>query len=85
MYRRKKMNKTELFDKVRDIISEKLDVEKDKVTLQAVLTDDLGADSLELVDLAMEIESSLGTAIADSELEKIKTVGDVVETLLKKM
>ena len=79
------MNKTELFDKVRDIISEKLDVEKDKVTLQAVLTDDLGADSLELVDLAMEIESSLGTAIADSELEKIKTVGDVVETLLKKM
>ncbi|HOG33897.1 MAG TPA: acyl carrier protein [Petrotogaceae bacterium] len=79
------MNKAELFDKVRDIISEKLDVEKDKVTLQAVLTDDLGADSLELVDLAMEIESSLGTAIADSELEKIKTVGDVVETLLKKM
>ena len=79
------MNKAELFDKVRDIISEKLDVEKDKVTLQAVLTDDLGADSLELVDLAMEIESSLGTAIADSELEKIKTVADVVETLLKKM
>lgn len=79
------MNKAELFDKVRDIISEKLDVEKDKVTLQAMLTDDLGADSLELVDLAMEIESSLGTAIADSELEKIKTVGDVVETLLKKM
>ncbi|HNV05657.1 MAG TPA: acyl carrier protein [Petrotogaceae bacterium] len=79
------MNKAELFDKVRDIICEKLDVEKDKVTLQAVLTDDLGADSLELVDLAMEIESSLGTAIADSELEKIKTVGDVVETLLKKM
>lgn len=79
------MNKAELFDKVRDIICEKLDVEKDKVTLQAVLTDDLGADSLELVDLAMEIESSLGTAIADSELEKIKTVADVVETLLKKM
>ena len=79
------MNKAELFDKVRDIISEKLDVEKDKVTLQAVLTDDLGADSLELVDLAMEIESSLGTAIADSELEKIKTVADVVEILLKKM
>jgi len=85
MYRRKKMNKTELFDKVRDIICEKLDVEKEKVTMQAVLTDDLGADSLELVDLAMEIENSLGTAIADSELEKIKTVADVVETLLKKM
>ena len=79
------MNKAELFDKVRDIICEKLDVEKEKVTMQAVLTDDLGADSLELVDLAMEIENSLGTAIADSELEKIKTVGDVVETLLKKM
>jgi len=85
MYRRKKMNKTELFDKVRDIICEKLDVEKEKVTMQAILTDDLGADSLELVDLAMEIENSLGTAIADSELEKIKTVADVVETLLKKM
>ncbi|KAF2955320.1 acyl carrier protein [Marinitoga sp. 38H-ov] len=78
------MDKKELFEKVREIMAESLSIEKEKITEEANLTDDLELDSLELVDLTMDFENELGISIDDSELEKIKTVGDIVELLSNK-
>ncbi len=68
-----------VFEKVRDILVEQLDVEEDEVTLEAVITDDLGADSLDLVDLVMSLEEAFDIEIDDDQVEQIKTVGDVVK------
>lgn len=68
-----------VFEKIREIIVEQLDVEEDKVTLEASITDDLGADSLDVVDLVMSIEESFDIEIPDEEVENIKTVGDIVK------
>ena len=76
-----------VFDKIKDIIVEQLDVEEDAVTMEASITDDLGADSLDVVDLVMSIEESFDVEIPDEEVENIKTVGDIVkyiETLMTK-
>ncbi|MBM7559179.1 acyl carrier protein [Marinitoga litoralis] len=78
------MDKKELFEKVKKIIAESLSVEEEKITENASLTDDLELDSLELVDLTMDFENELGISIDDSELEKIKTVGDIVDLLASK-
>ncbi|MEN1966909.1 acyl carrier protein [Lentibacillus sp. N15] len=68
----------DVFDRVKDIIVEKLDVEESKVTLEASFKDDLEADSLDVVELVMELEDEFDTEIADEEAEKINTVGDAV-------
>ncbi len=68
-----------VFEKVRDILVEQLDVEEDEVTLDAVIADDLGADSLDLVDLVMSLEDTFDIEIEDDQVEQIKTVGDVVK------
>ena len=68
-----------VFDKIREIIVEQLDVEEDKVTTDASITEDLGADSLDVVDLVMNIEESFDLEIPDEEVENIKTVGDIVK------
>ena len=68
-----------VFDKIREIIVEQLDVDEDKVTTDASITEDLGADSLEVVDLVMSIEESFDLEIPDEEVENIKTVGDIVK------
>lgn len=68
-----------VFDKIRDIIVDQLDVEEDAVTLEASITDDLGADSLDVVDLVMSIEESFDIEIPEEEVENIKTVGDIVK------
>jgi acyl carrier protein len=65
-------------DKVIDIIVEKLGVDRAEVTPEAVFIDDLGADSLDLVELIMAMEEEFGTEIADEEAEKLRTVGDVL-------
>ena len=67
-----------VFDKIKDIIVEQLDVEEDAVTMEASITDDLGADSLDVVDLVMSIEESFDVEIPDEEVENIKTVGSLV-------
>ena len=67
-----------VFDKIKDIIVEQLDVEEDAVTMEASITEDLGADSLDVVDLVMSIEESFDVEIPDEEVENIKTVGDIV-------
>jgi acyl carrier protein len=65
-------------DKVIDIIVDKLGVERAEVTPEAVFVDDLGADSLDLVELIMAMEEEFGTEIADEEAEKLRTVQDVI-------
>lgn len=67
------------FDKIKDIIVEQLDIDADKVTMTASLTDDLGADSLDLVDLVMSFEEEFDMEIPDEAVENIKTVGDIVK------
>lgn len=71
-----------VFDKIKDIIVEQLDVEEDAVTMEASITEDLGADSLDVVDLVMSIEESFDVEIPDEEVENIKTVGDIVKYIV---
>lgn len=74
-----------VFDKIKDIIVEQLDVEEDAVTMEASITEDLGADSLDVVDLVMNIEESFDVEIPDEEVENIKTVGDIVKYIENKV
>ena len=74
-----------VFDKIKDIIVEQLDVEEDAVAMEASITDDLGADSLDVVDLVMSIEESFDVEIPDEEVENIKTVGDIVKYIENKV
>lgn len=66
------------FDKVRDIVVEQLSVDPDDVAVESTFIDDLGADSLDIVELIMAFEEEFGIEIPDSAAEKIKTVQDVV-------
>jgi acyl carrier protein len=68
-----------IFEKVKKIIVEQLGVEEDEVTLESSFIDDLGADSLDIVELIMALEEEFDLEIPDSEAEKIATVGDAVE------
>lgn len=74
-----------VFDKIKDVIVEQLDVEEDAVTMEASITEDLGADSLDVVDLVMSIEESFDVEIPDEEVENIKTVGDIVKYIENKV
>lgn len=67
------------FEKVKKIIVEKLSVAEDKVTENASLTNDLGADSLDTVEVVMEFEKEFGITIPDEAASKIETVGDIVK------
>ncbi|SER05560.1 acyl carrier protein [Gracilibacillus ureilyticus] len=66
------------FEKVKQIVVDHLDVDEDKVTLEASFKDDLEADSLDVVELVMELEDEFDMEIADEDAEKIATVGDAV-------
>ena len=68
----------EIFDKLKELVVDQLGVEEDEVTMEATMQDDLGADSLDLVDLVMSVEEEFGVKVADEDLENIKTVGDIV-------
>lgn len=73
------MNADEIFDKVKGIIVEQLGVAESSVTLEASFIDDLGADSLDIVELIMALEEEFDMEIPDGDAEKIVTVNDVVE------
>ncbi len=68
----------DVFDRVKAIIIDRLDVDEEKITLEASFKDDLEADSLDVVELVMELEDEFDMEIADEEAEKINTVGDAV-------
>lgn len=68
-----------IFDKVKEILVDQLDVDEDKVTMDASIVDDLGADSLDLVDMVMSLEEEFDVEIPDDQVENIKTVGDIVK------
>ena len=67
-----------VFEKVRTILCEQFELEEDRVTMESNLIGDLGADSLDVIDLAMSIEDEFDIEVPDDEIEKIKTVGDIV-------
>ena len=73
------MNTEEIFDKVKEIIVEQLGVAEDAVVTEASFIDDLGADSLDIVELIMALEEEFDIEIQDADAEKIVTVGDVVD------
>ena len=73
------MNPDAIFEKVKEVIIEQLAVEEDSVKLDTSFIDDLGADSLDIVELIMALEEEFDLQIPDSEAEKIASVGDVVK------
>ena len=73
------MSSEDIFEKVKEIIVEQLGVADTAVTLEASFIDDLGADSLDIVELVMAIEEEFDIEIPDSDAEKVVTVGDVVD------
>ncbi len=74
-----------LEDKVKEIIADQLGVESEKVVPEAKFIDDLGADSLDVVELIMAFEEEFGIEIPDEDAEKIQTVGDVINYLKEKV
>lgn len=76
------MNKDEVYEKVKAVVVEQLDVSDDQVTLEASYTEDLGADSLDTVELVMALEDEFSTEIADEDAEKLTTVEKTVEYIL---
>ena len=73
------MNTEDIFEKVKDIIIEQLGVAENSVTLESSFIDDLGADSLDIVELIMALEEEFDLEIPDADAEKVVTVGDVVD------
>jgi acyl carrier protein len=67
-----------VFEKIKKMLSEQLDVDQNDITMSSSIADDLGADSLDLVDLVMTLEEEFDVEIPDDAIESIKTVGDVV-------
>ncbi|MGN0569902.1 MAG: acyl carrier protein [Candidatus Fimenecus sp.] len=68
-----------VFEKIRDIICDQLELEEEDVTMDSVLLEDLGADSIDLADLVMTFEDEFDMEISDEDLENIKTVADIVK------
>ncbi|MCR5478404.1 MAG: acyl carrier protein [Ruminococcus sp.] len=74
-----------VFDKIKSIIVDQLDADETEVTMEANIQDDLGADSLDVVDLVMSIEENFDIEIPDEDVENIKTVGDIVKYIEAKV
>ena len=75
------MSSEEVLEKVKGIIVEQLGVAENAVTMEASFIDDLGADSLDIVELVMALEEEFDIEIPDSDAEKVVTVGDVVDDI----
>ncbi len=73
------MNQEEIFEKVKAIIVEQLGVAEASITMEASFIDDLGADSLDIVEFIMALEEEFNIEIPDADAEKVVTVGDVVD------
>ena len=71
------------FDKVREIVANQLDLDPESITMDSALVDDLKADSLDIVELIMDLEQEFDVEIPDGELPSVKTIGDIVAFLEK--
>lgn len=72
-----------MLEKIAKMLAEQLGISQSKITLESKIVDDLGADSLDVVELLMQLEDETGKTIPDEDVSKIKTVGDLVEVLEK--
>ncbi|MGQ9510920.1 MAG: acyl carrier protein [Thermaceae bacterium] len=79
------MTEAEVFEKVKAVIVDKLSADGDKVTLEARFVEDLGADSLDTVELIMGLEDEFGLEISDEDAEKIRTVQDAVQYIQSRL
>lgn len=75
---------SDVLDRVKSIVVDKLGVDADEVTLEASFKDDLGADSLDVVELVMELEEAFNLEISDDDAKQINSVGDVVNYIASK-
>ena len=74
-----------IFKTMQDLIAEQFAIDADEVTMDSSFVDDLGADSLDVVDLLMSIEDEFEIEVPDEEIENIKTVGDIVKYIENKV
>ena len=74
-----------VLEKVKVILSSQFDVEEDSITMDTNIADDLGADSLDVVDMLMSLEDEFDVEIPDEEIEKIRTVGELVADIEENM
>ncbi|NRN88538.1 acyl carrier protein [Lactobacillus helveticus] len=72
------MTEEEIFNKIKTLIADNFNVDQDKITENTNFTNDLDADSIDLVEFILQLEDEFGSEIPDDEAEKIKTVGDAV-------
>ena len=69
------------FEKIKEMLVDKLGVAEDKVTLESEIIKDLGADSLDLVEMLLSLEENFGVTVSDEQTENIKTVKDIVDII----
>ena len=79
------MTKADVLARLKEIIIDRLDVEEEQIRPEASFVEDLGADSLDIVELIMGIEEEFDIEIPDDQVEKIKTVGDIVKFIEEKV
>jgi acyl carrier protein len=72
-------SRDEVFERIREVLAERLSVEESDITEEANFQEDLGADSLDLVEMIMELEDQFGIKIPDEDAQQIQTVGQAVE------
>lgn len=73
------MTEKEIFNKIADMISDRFEVDRDKITNDLNFQKDLDADSIDFVEFVMDLEDTFGSEIPDEEAEKLQTVGEAVE------
>lgn len=77
------MTRDELVTKLKDVLSKQLSVEIDKITEDSLIADDLGADSLDTAEIAMEIKEVFGHDLTDEEMTQVKSVKNITDILFK--
>lgn len=73
-----------VFEKIAEILADQLDADKDSMTMDTKISDDLGADSLDVVEMLMAIEDEYGIEIPDEDIPNLQTIGDVVDYIQDK-